>query len=50
VGVPGEGVDDQYGVLARPIQLAPRLVGERNFGQMATEFRLEGAYAMVEFA
>jgi hypothetical protein len=50
VGVPGEGVDDQYGVLTRPVQLAPSLVGERNLGQMAAELRLEGAYSVVEFA
>jgi hypothetical protein len=40
-------VDDQDGVLASGIQLAPRLVGERDLSQRAAEFRLEVAYRVV---
>src|SRR5829696_8796899 len=45
-----QGVDDKNGVLARIVKLAPGLVGERDFWQRAAEFRLEVAYAVVEFA
>jgi hypothetical protein len=50
VRVAGEGVDDEDGVLAGSIQLAPGFVGERDLSQASAEFRLEVAYAVVEFA
>jgi hypothetical protein len=45
-----QGVHDEDGVLARAVQFAPRLVGERDLLQGAAEFRLERTYAVVKFA
>jgi hypothetical protein len=43
-------MDDENGVLTGVVKLTPGLVGERYVFQRAAEFRLEVAYAVVEFA
>jgi hypothetical protein len=50
VGVARKGVDDENGVLAGVVKLAPGLVGEHDVVQRTAEFRLEVAYAVVKFA
>src|SRR3712207_8028653 len=46
VRVARQRVYQQDRVLPRGVELAPRLVGERDLSQRAAEFRLEGAYAV----
>jgi hypothetical protein len=46
VRVAGQSVDDEHGVLARSIQLAPGLVAKLDLLQGAAKLGLERAYSM----